>query len=154
MILMTTKNTPGSPGFRPDLSTSALASLAISGTCTLVFDLDHENYLNQTMGPEIQQQNQRGWRKLCTVIVALAGAVTSAGGSIKCYFSDDGTAANQVPAGASYNNAGGQLLYAADLAQATMQLLVAKRFLRIVIANGTTAAQPAGASCHISTMDI
>jgi hypothetical protein len=154
MILMKSKDTIGQPGFRPDLSTGALASLAISGTCTLVFDLDHENFLNQTMGPGISQENQRGWRKLCTVIVALSNAVTSTGGSIKAFFSDDGTATDQVPAGASYNNAGGQLVYSSDLALTTMQLLVSKRFLRIVIANGTTAAQGATTKCHIATLDM
>lgn len=153
MILMNTSNVVGAPGYRPDLSVGTLASLAASGTCTLVFDLDHENYLNATMGPGVNQANQRGWRKLCTCIVALAGGVTSAGGSIKAYFSDDGTATNQVPAGASYNNAGGQLVYNSDLALTTMQLLVSKRFLRVVITNGATP-QAAGTLCTLATLDM
>ena len=153
MILMNTTNTVGAPGFRPDLSTGALASLAASGTCTLVFDLDHENYLNPTMGPGVVQANQRGWRKLCTVLLGLGNGVTSSGGSIKCWFSDDGTATNQVPGMASYNNAGGQLSYSADLALACMQLLVSKRFLRVVITNGSTP-QGATTTLNVATLDM
>ena len=153
MIIMNTQNVVGAPGYRPDLSTGSLASLAGSGTTTQVFDLDHENYLNPTVGPGIAQSNQRGWRKLCTVLIALANGVTSTGGSVKVYFSDDGTATNQVPGMASYNNAGGQLSYSGDLALACMQLLVPKRFMRVVITNGPTP-QGATTSLQVSTMDM
>jgi len=152
-VLMASENTVGAPGFREDLSTGTLASLAGAGTCTLVFDLDHENYMQRQVGTGVNAANSRGWRKLCSVIVALAGGVTSSGGNIKCYFSDDGTATNQVPAGATYNNVGGQLTYSADFALATMQLLVSRRFLRVVITNGATP-QAAGTKLLISTLDI
>lgn len=154
MILMNTSNVTGAPGYRPDLSTGALASLATSATTTQVFDLDHENYLNPTMGPGVIQQNQRGWRKLCTVLLALANGVDSTSGTIKVFFSDDGTATNQVPGMASYNNAGGPMTYSAALSGACMQLLVPKRFMRVVITNGSSAAQGATTSLQVSTMDM
>jgi hypothetical protein len=153
MILMNTSNVAGQPGYRPDLCTGALASLAASGTTTQVFDLDHENWMNQAPGPGVQAPNSRGWRKICTVLLALANGVTSTGGSVKVYFSDDGTATNQVPGMASYNNAGGQMSYSGDLALACMQLLVPKRFMRVVITNGTTP-QGATTSLAVSTMDM
>ena len=150
MIKMNTSNVAGAFGYRPDLSTGNLASLSASGTCTMVFDLDHEYYMD---GGNLQPQNSRGWRELCTVLVSFAGTVTSASGNVKCYFSDDGTATGQVPGMASYNNAGGQLSYSGDLALACMQLLVSKRFLRVVFTNGSTI-QGASAQCNVATMDM
>jgi len=154
MILMNTSNVAGAPGYRPDLCVGSLANLATSGSTTQVFDLDHENYLNPTMGPGVNQANQRGWRKICTVLLALANGVDSTSGTIKVFFSDDGTATNQVPGMASYNNAGGPLTYSAALSGACMQLLVPKRFMRVVITNGSTAAQGATTSLQVSTMDM
>lgn len=141
-ILFQSSSVPGaSAAFRPDLSTGTLASLAGSGVATLVFDLGNGE---PTRG--------QGWRQVCTALVSFANVVTSAGGNVKAFFSDDGSATDQVPAASAYNNAGGQLTYSADLAIFVAQYMVTKRFLRLVITNGSTG-QGATAKAFVVGVD-
>lgn len=140
-VLINASSVPGTPQFRADLST-ALASLAASGVATLVWDLAEPGAL----------ASGQGWRSLCTLIASFANVVTSAGGNVKAFFSDDGTATNQVPAAAAYNNAGGQLAYSGDLALYVAQYMITKRFFRLVITNGSVP-QGATAKAFIAGLD-
>lgn len=139
-VLLTSSSVPGAPAFRADLSGS-LASLGNAGVATLVWDLGNGD-----------TPAGRTWRDLCTVMTSFAGVVTSAGGNVKAFFSDDGTATDQVPAAAAYNNAGGQLTYSGDLAVFVAQWMVTKRYLRLQITNGSTP-QGAGAKAFLAGLD-
>ena len=139
-ILFNTVSVNGTPGFRNDLSTGNVASLAASGSCTLVFDL-----------AAIDQSSS--WRQMVSCIIALSGGVVSTGASIKAFWSDDGSATDQAPAAPCYNVAGGGLNYSGGMDVAVMQLMVMKRFLRVVITNGTTP-QGAGTKCHAAFLNV
>jgi hypothetical protein len=140
MIMLNTVNVSGTPGFRADLSTGTLASLAASGTATLVFDL-------------AAQDGSTAWKQMCSVLLGISGGTASSGSSIKCYWSDDGSATDQVPAVPCYNAAGGAVNYTGGLDVAGMQLMVMKRYLRVVIVNGSTP-QGAGAKLWASFLNV
>ena len=128
------------PGFVPALSTGALASLAGAGNCTLVFDL-------------AAQDGGRSWMDVVSVMLGIANGVVSAGSNIKAYFSDDGTATAQVPAAPCYNNAGGGVNYTGGLDVFVLQLMVTKRYLRVVITNGATP-QGATTALHAAYLNV
>lgn len=132
----------GTPcGFVPALSSGALASLAASGVATLVFDLAGQNPSDQT------------WRAMVSVLLGISSGVDSAGSSIKAYWSDDGTATDQVPAAPCYNVAGGGVNYTGGLSTAVMQLMVMKRYLRVIITNGATP-QGATTKLHVAYLNV
>lgn len=139
-VMLNTVSVNGTPGFRNDLSTLNIASLGAAGVTTLVFDLGAQN-------------SGESWRQVGSVLLALSGATDSTGSSIKAYFSDDGTATDQVAATTCYNTAGGPVNYTGALSTAILQLMVMKRYLRVVITNGSTA-QGAGAKCHSAFLNI
>lgn len=130
MILYQSRSLAGLAGFRRDLSVSDLANLAGAGSTTLVFDLGE------------------GWRNLRSVVVSGANLVTSAGGSCRATFSDDGTATRQVN-GMTPNSVSGPLNYTGDLATMVYQILVAGRFLRVALTNGATGQ---GATAHLQVV--
>ncbi len=134
-VFLTPKTTDANTqnGYRADLSSGSLASLGASETATVVFDLGAQN-------------GGSSWMQTVSILLALANAVDSAGSSIKAYWSDDGRATNQVPAAPCYNVAGGGVNYTGGLSAFVMQLMVMKRFLRVVVVNGAT---PQGASCQM-----
>lgn len=128
--------------FKPALSSGSLANLAISGTCTLVFDLAD------------QFPGDQSWREMVSVLLAISGGTDSTGSSIKAYWSDDGTATDQVPAAPCYNVAGGGVNYTGGLSNFVMQLMVMKRYLRVVITNGSNNAQGANAKLHAAFLNV
>lgn len=139
-ILLNSVSVASTPGFRSDLSTGTLVSLVGAGVVTLVFDL-------------AAQDSSVAFRQIGSVLVALSGVVASAGSSIKAYWSDDGSATDQVPATTAYNAAGGAVNFTGGLDTAVLQLMVMKRYLRVVITNGATA-QGASAKCHAAFLSI
>ncbi len=138
-ILLNSTNVSGNAGFRNDLSSGALASLGAAGVSTLVWDLGAQN-------------EGSSFRQVCSVLIALANCVASSGSNIKAYFSDDGSATDQVPAAACYNNVGGGVNFTGGLDTAVIQIMAMKRFLRVVITNGSTP-QGATAKCFAAFID-
>jgi hypothetical protein len=90
---------------------------------------------------------------MVSVLLGISNGVDSTGSSIKAFWSDDGTATDQVPAVFCYNVAGGGVNYTGSLSTAVMQLMVMKRFLRVVITNGATPQGPT-TKLHVAYLNV
>lgn len=126
----------GRPDTEGNWVSGDVANLGISTNVTVVFDL----------GP--------AWRSQRSVIVAGVGLADSTSGTITADFSADAAGSVRKHPAMTPNALSGKFSYLSALSAFVCQLIATDRYLRVNVNNGSSAAQPAGASLRVVSHDL